>query len=352
MSNARTSSPQVPENPAADINELIAQLSVDPEREAIAAELGVLQSIYGDDALKLFHPTGDTSPSAKIRYEVSLSLDTDDDETKCAVLVSLPPTYPATSPPQLQLLSRYIGPFGVDSALWGAVLRTYMSSEGVEWAEDSVCVFDGLEWVKERCAAWYATKKSEKLAGELLRADERNFAAGDVEEEPPNAVVELHNSHAEQDRQPAPSAIPKGIVIVEAEPIIDRKSAFVGRACRINDPSQVPSILAHLMSDRRISRAAHPIINAWRCQVGATLHQDNDDDGETAAGGRLAHLLQILEVNNVLVVVTRYFGGIHLGPDRFKHINQAARNALELGGFLDVVESTTSKKGHARGRKR
>lgn len=87
---------------------------------------------------------------------------------------------------------------------------------------------------------------------------------------------------------------------------------------------------------------------------------DNDDDGETAAGGRLAHLLQILvgftlvpfmnpncidapttcvqEVNNVLVIVTRYFGGIHLGPDRFKHINQAARNALELGGFLDAPE--------------
>jgi putative IMPACT (imprinted ancient) family translation regulator len=62
---------------------------------------------------------------------------------------------------------------------------------------------------------------------------------------------------------------------------------------------------------------------------------DNSDDGETAAGGRLAHLLQILEVTNVLVVVTRYFGGIHLGPDRFKHINQAARNALEGGGFLD-----------------
>lgn len=132
------------------------------------------------------------------------------------------------------------------------------------------------------------------------------------------------------------------------------------------------------MVDRRIARAAHPIINAWRCQVGNVLHQgepyfvlvfdrrvmdtplDNDDDGETAAGGRLAHLLQILvgftlvpfmklncidapttcvqEVNNVLVVVTRYFGGIHLGADRFKHINQAARNALELGGFLDAPE--------------
>ena len=105
------------------------------------------------------------------------------------------------------------------------------------------------------------------------------------------------------------------------------------------------------------------------------MFTDNDDDGETAAGGRLAHLLQILvsigasidlliarqlpwhiftrvfqEVNNVLVVVTRYFGGIHLGPDRFKHINQAARNALELGGFLDTPD--TAKKSGARARKR
>jgi len=106
------------------------------------------------------------------------------------------------------------------------------------------------------------------------------------------------------------------------------------------------------MSDRRIARAAHPVINAWRCELGGVLHQDNDDDGESAAGGRLAHLLQIMEVKDVLVVVTRYFGGIHLGPDRFKcvmnrfplwytdnralrHINQAARAALEEGGFLE-----------------
>ena len=101
---------------------------------------------------------------------------------------------------------------------------------------------------------------------------------------------------------------------------------------------------------------------------------DNDDDGETAAGGRLAHLLQILvrffflsspchvtidynmvlaplqqDVNDVLVIVTRYFGGIHLGPDRFKHINQAARNALELGGFLDEIVGT--RKNARNGRK-
>lgn len=60
-------------------------------------------------------------------------------------------------------------------------------------------------------------------------------------------------------------------------------------------------------------------------------------------------------MNNVLCVVTRYFGGIHLGPDRFKHINQAARNALELGGFLDVPgqgAAADGRKGAARAKKR
>ncbi|OCH95923.1 UPF0029-domain-containing protein [Obba rivulosa] len=335
------------------IDALITELSFDPDREPIASELGALQSIYGDDALRIWHgrsPSGsrergrsglrdDPNDAETIRYEVKLSIpsevDTEDEDGyPLTILVSLPRTYPTSSPPQLQLLSRYIGPFGVDSALFGAILRTYISRDGVEWTPGCVCVFDGLEWVRERCTAWVGERKTAVKIGELMRGDEKGSESpiDDLEmQESRGRPTEARPSDGE-----GASKMPEGIEIIEAEPILDRKSAFVGRACRITDPVQVPMILAHLMADRRISRAAHPIINAWRCRVGSVLHQDNDDDGETAAGGRLAHLLQILEVDNVLVIVTRYFGGIHLGPDRFKHINQAARNALEIGGFLDT----------------
>ena len=75
------------------------------------------------------------------------------------------------------------------------------------------------------------------------------------------------------------------------------------------------------------------------------LLQDCDDDGETHAGGRMLHLLEILDCQNVLVVVSRWYGGIQLGPDRFKHINNAARNVLELAGVIDSKkEKTKSKK--------
>ncbi len=36
-----------------------------------------------------------------------------------------------------------------------------------------------------------------------------------------------------------------------------------------------------------------------------------------------------MDVCNVLVVVTRWYGGILLGPSRFTHINNAARLLLE-----------------------
>ena len=45
-------------------------------------------------------------------------------------------------------------------------------------------------------------------------------------------------------------------------------------------------------------------------------------------------LLQIVDARNVLVVVSRWYGGIMLGPDRFKHINNCTRSILEEHNFI------------------
>lgn len=54
----------------------------------------------------------------------------------------------------------------------------------------------------------------------------------------------------------------------------------------------------------------------------ALVDQDYDDDGESAAGGRLLNMMELSGTNNVCVVVTRWFGGVQLGPGRFKDINK------------------------------
>ncbi|KDQ08232.1 hypothetical protein BOTBODRAFT_166091 [Botryobasidium botryosum FD-172 SS1] len=326
---SRSPTPSADVGPA--LSEFLAQLSEDPGREIVGQELEALQAIYGEDAILPWASSDGEQPvllwksGDRIRYEILTKLEPPFEDISIRLLVTLPSTYPASSPPQLQLLSRYVGAFGVDSDIFGSIIRTYISSAGVEWTEDQVVVFDGVERVRSEISEWYGQRISAEKAGEILREDQKGQPIAQYPSTSRPATGE----------EIRVAALPVGITLVQSEPINDRKSTFVGHACHIDNPTQVPDVLAYLMADRRIARAAHPIINAWRCEVDGVMHQDNDDDGESAAGSRLAHLLQIMELNNVLVVVTRYFGGIHLGADRFKHINQAARNALEIGGFLE-----------------
>ena len=83
----------------------------------------------------------------------------------------------------------------------------------------------------------------------------------------------------------------------------------------------------------------------------ACMPQDYDDDGEAAAGSRLLHLLQVTDARNVVVVVSRWYGGILLGPTRFTYINNAARELLDSCGFIAAKEGG-QKGGNKGGKKR
>ncbi|KAF2179843.1 UPF0029-domain-containing protein [Zopfia rhizophila CBS 207.26] len=119
-----------------------------------------------------------------------------------------------------------------------------------------------------------------------------------------------------------------------APPITEKKSIFVSRSAPVSSPSQAKQYVKHLLAtDKKAARATHNI-TAWRIRgPNDTSYQDCDDDGETAAGGRVLHLMQLMDVWDVMVVVTRWYGGVLLGPDRFRIINAAARESLVLGGF-------------------
>ena len=50
------------------------------------------------------------------------------------------------------------------------------------------------------------------------------------------------------------------------------------------------------------------------------------------------HLLQDSNVRNVVVIVSRWFGGMLLGPARFMYITDAARGVLNQGGYLQQAQ--------------
>ncbi|RDA90342.1 hypothetical protein CP533_6018 [Ophiocordyceps camponoti-saundersi (nom. inval.)] len=120
-----------------------------------------------------------------------------------------------------------------------------------------------------------------------------------------------------------------------SDTISERKSSFVAHAHAIRSPAEARSRIASLLcSNRRLRDATHNIV-AWRVRgSGLVTYSDCDDDGEAAAGGRLLRLLQLCDAWDVVVVVSRWFGGVRLGPRRFAIINAVAREALVRGGWV------------------
>jgi hypothetical protein len=166
--------------------------------------------------------------------------------------------------------------------------------------------------------------------------------------------LQLHDQHENQhmDEEEATRMQPDQSMDLGAEPpwtiapiFTEKKSTFIARVAPVSSPAQARQYVAHfLATDKKAARATHNM-TAWRIKgPNDTSYQDCDDDGETAAGSRILHLMQLMDVWNVMVIVTRWYGGILLGPDRFRIINTAAREALVLGGFTKEGKDGDSKK--------
>lgn len=123
--------------------------------------------------------------------------------------------------------------------------------------------------------------------------------------------------------------------------VTEKKSVFVARAASITTPEEAKFCIEYLKNtDKKVAKATHNM-TAWRIRSDPSsyvVQHDCDDDGEAAAGGRLLHLLELMGVSNAVVIVSRWFGGILLGPDRFKLMNIVARDALLSGGFAEASD--------------
>jgi len=107
------------------------------------------------------------------------------------------------------------------------------------------------------------------------------------------------------------------------------KCRFQAHTCRgVTTIKEIKIALKLIILDTKVQTATHPRIFAYR------IPNDDDfnDDGETGAGKNLANILRLRGAENVFVAVTRWFGGTHLGPQRFKVINSCASQALEAVG--------------------
>jgi putative IMPACT (imprinted ancient) family translation regulator len=112
-------------------------------------------------------------------------------------------------------------------------------------------------------------------------------------------------------------------MIVLEDILRDRGSRYAAAAGRVTSRPEIGSFLATLRRRRKFDKATH---HSW-----AALLADGplkSDDGEAGAGAVILKMLEREAVPDRIVVVTRWYGGVHLGGDRFAHIVTCTRAAL------------------------
>jgi putative IMPACT (imprinted ancient) family translation regulator len=111
--------------------------------------------------------------------------------------------------------------------------------------------------------------------------------------------------------------------------IIDRKSKYTVTWGYVNSVDEVFEYMKDLLKDKYFQKSSHNTF-AYRIKDQNWLILEwKNDDGETGAGNCILRELQRENAINTIVVVTRYFWGIHLNTDRFKNVIDATKIFLK-----------------------
>ncbi|XP_007197648.1 protein IMPACT isoform X2 [Balaenoptera acutorostrata] len=294
---------------------------------------------------------------AKI-FCIRISDDIDDPKWTLCLQVMLPNEYPGTAPPIYQLNAPWLqGQERADLSnsleeiyifLWVLMSgdkKMMVSRATVRGRRENIGESILYLWVEKiRDVLIQKSQMTEPVPDVKKKTEEEDIECEDdlilaCQPENPVKALDFDVSENRTEIEELPP-IDHGI------PITDRRSTFQAHLAPVVCPKQVKMVLAKLYENKKIASATHNIY-AYRiyCEDKQTFLQDCEDDGETAAGGRLLHLMEILNVRNVMVVVSRWYGGILLGPDRFKHINNCARNILVEKNYTSSPEESSKTLG-------
>ncbi|CAK9001846.1 Protein IMPACT (Imprinted and ancient gene protein homolog) [Durusdinium trenchii] len=270
-----------------------------------AEELEALRAIYGDEL---------AVEGASVTVVVGRRQDRED--AAVGLRAVLPQGYPGEEAPVPQMLG------------WPVPVGKVVEELGEMFEPGEVVLFAWVEHVRnawadlEAAAGGHAARGAEALGG----------GESPKLPEPPAAPAAEARVAAEVEVQ-----------VVSGEPFTSRKSTFQAHLARVEGVPQVEAMLARLRANPKIARASHNMLayRIERSDAPGTFLCDNDDDGENAAGSKLAELLALTDAKNVAVVVSRWYGGVHLGPARFKIISNVARELLVQQGLVPRSTDTS-----------
>ncbi|XP_060166586.1 protein IMPACT isoform X4 [Globicephala melas] len=237
-------------------------------------EIEAMAAIYGEEWCVI-------DDCAKI-FCIRISDDIDDPKWTLCLQVMLPNEYPGTAPPIYQLNAPWLQ--GQERAdLSNSLEEIYIQNIGESilylWVEKIRDVLIQKSQMTEPDVKKKTEEEDIECEDDLILA---------CQPENPVKALDFDVSENRTEIEELPP-IDHGI------PITDRRSTFQAHLAPVVCPKQVKMVLAKLYENKKIASATHNIY-AYRiyCEDKQTFLQDCEDDGETAAGGRLLHLMEEL----------------------------------------------------------
>lgn len=104
--------------------------------------------------------------------------------------------------------------------------------------------------------------------------------------------------------------------------ISDRRSVYSVSIALVKNRNDIKDFLKKTKKLKNHHKATH---HTWAVRISneGVVYESKSDDGETGAGNVVLRILQKRNMINTIVCVTRWYGGIKLEADRFKHVQDA-----------------------------
>ena len=115
----------------------------------------------------------------------------------------------------------------------------------------------------------------------------------------------------------------------ETAEIVEKKSKFIANLIHVESIEEAESKIKEIK--KKYHDARHNCV-AYRVSEGGQIVEKSSDDGEPSgtAGGPMLNILQKNNLCNLVVIVTRYFGGILLGTGGLvRAYSEATQQAIE-----------------------
>lgn len=120
----------------------------------------------------------------------------------------------------------------------------------------------------------------------------------------------------------------KEITILK-DAIVDRKSKYTLVVWKVESAEEVKAFIKKLQKDKYFAKATHNTYAYIVKNSNWSLTEGKNDDWETGAWMCILRELKRENCQNIVVVVTRFFGWVYLMTDRFKNVIDWTKLVLE-----------------------